>query len=409
MEVRTVGLPTWLSFDRVEGDAPGVLCAQVQARGLSTGRYRAAAVISTGGDTRSDTLLQVELEVDANAAPVLLSPRALAFRASPAQPITAIQKLEVAGLTAVAFPAFGGAPGWLRAQPEGHPEGQRVDVWADATGLAPGVYTATLLVGCPAEACAARAVPLHLTVEEFPVTGPRIVSGGVVNAADFTAGVSTGSWMSLFGVNLSASTRLWGDSDFQGNLLPIQLDGVQVLVDGFPAAVSFISPNQVNFQAPEMERAGWVPVEVVTAAGRDRHWAYVEAENPGLFLLNGSDVAALHEDATPAAIEGALGPGASTRPARVGDLLALYGTGFGRTTPRVIAGLLYQGAARIPSSVPVRVTVGGQAAQILFAGQSGAGLNQINFRVPNLPPGDHAVRVTVGATPTAWRGSLRVE
>ncbi len=409
MEVRTVGLPTWLSFDRVEGNAPGILCAQVNPRGLSAGRYRAAPVISTGGALPSDLLLQVELEVAASVTPVLLSPRALGFRASAADPITAIQKLEVSGLADVAFPTVGGFPHWLRVRPEAHPDGYRLDVWADATGLAPGVHTANLLVGCPADACAARAVPLHFTVEDSAPAGPRIVSGGVVNAADFTPGLSTGSWMSVFGVNLASTTRGWAEGDFLGNLLPITLDGVRVIVDGYLAAVSFISPNQVNFQVPEMERTGWVPVEVVTPEGRDRHWAYVEAENPGLFLLNGFDVAALHEDATPVAMDGALGPGVSTRPARPGDLLSLYGTGFGRTTPRVIPGLLYQGAARIQSSNPVRVTVGGELAEILFAGQSGAGLNQINFRVPNLPPGDHPVRVTVGATPAAWRGTLRVE
>ncbi len=409
LEVRTAGLPRWLNFDRDRVDVPGYLCARVDAGGLSAGDYRAAPLLTTGGEAPTDLVLSVELQVTNAVLPVLYSPRAISFRTFPSQPITAIQKLEIAGLADLVLSPLSGPPSWLKVQPERNPDGYRVDVWADATGLMPGVHTARLLIGCPGDACATRVVPVHLSVEGIPAGGPRIVSGGVVNAAGFSPGLSVGSWMSVFGVDLSATTRNWAGADFLGDLLPTALDGVRVLVDGLPGAISFVSPNQINFQVPEVERTGWVPVEVVTPAGRDTHWAYVESLNPGIFLLNGVDVAALHEDATPAAMEGSLGPNAPTRAARPGDLLALYGTGFGATSPKVFAGRLYQGAARIPFSNPVRVTVGGQEAQILFAGQSAAGLNQINLRVPDLPPGSHPVRVTVGATPASWHGSLRVE
>ncbi|MCW5962968.1 MAG: hypothetical protein KIT83_02930 [Bryobacterales bacterium] len=410
LDVRMAGLPGWLSFDRARVDTPDFLCLRVNPRGLAAGTERAAIrLTSTNLSSPTDILLNVEVVVSAEVTRVLMAPRAMAFRASVASLTTAIQTLEVSGHPEMTFTPQSGAANWLRVQPERHPDGYRVDVWADATGLEPGVHTARLLVGCQGDSCGSRMVPIHFTVEQAPASGPRIVSGGVVSAAGFSAGLSVGSWMSMFGERLASNTRGWAAADFAGDLLPTVLDGVRVLVDGFPAPVSFISPSQINFQCPEMERTGWVPVEVVTAEGRDQHWAFVEAENPGVFLLNGADVAALHEDTTPAAQEGALGPGAVTRASRPGDVLSLYGTGFGATLPRVFAGRIYQGEARLPPNNPVRVTIGGQSTEILFAGQSGAGLNQINLRVPNLPPGDHPVRVTVGVAPAAWRGTLRVE
>lgn len=410
LDVRTSGLPGWLSFDRARVDAPDFLCVRVNPRGLAAGTHRAAVRLSTTDPASpTDVLLNVEVQVAAEVTRVLMAPRAMAFRASAASPTTAIQNLEVSGHPEMTFTPQSGAAEWLRVQPERHQDGYRVGVWADATGLEPGVHTARILVGCPSDTCAARVIPVRFTVEQVSASGPRIVSGGIVNAAGFSAGLSAGSWMTMFGERLASNTRGWAAGDFASDVMPTVLDGVRVFVDGFPAPVAFISPSQINFQCPEMERTGWVPVEVVTPEGRDQHWAYVEAENPGVFLLNGADVAAQHEDTTPAAPEGALGPGTPARPARPGNVLALYGTGFGATQPRVFAGQLYQGAARIPPSNPVRVTIGGQAAEILFAGQSAAGLNQINLRVPSLSPGDHPVRVTVGVAPAAWRGTLRVE
>jgi uncharacterized protein (TIGR03437 family) len=153
-----------------------------------------------------------------------------------------------------------------------------------------------------------------------------------------------------------------------------------------------------------------VPVELITPNGTATHHAYVETENPGVFLLGATtNVAALHEDATPAAMEGSLGNETATRVARVGDIVSIYGTGFGVTTPRVPTGEIYQGAARIPATTQTRVFIGGIRANLLFAGQSAAGLNQLNVRVPNLAPGDHPVRVIIGSSPSPWRGVLRVE
>jgi hypothetical protein len=100
-------------------------------------------------------------------------------------------------------------------------------------------------------------------------TGPTISSGGVVNGANFLPGIAPGTWITIRGSNLSAATRIWTDSDFSGNNLPTQLDGVSVTANGKPAYVYYISPTQLNVLAPDdPAQGGSVPIQVTTPYGK---------------------------------------------------------------------------------------------------------------------------------------------
>ena len=71
-----------------------------------------------------------------------------------------------------------------------------------------------------------------------------IYSAGVVNAASFTpftAGVSNGEYVAIFGDNLAQKT-----ASAQSLPLSTTLAGVQVLVNGVPAAIHDVSPGQIN-------------------------------------------------------------------------------------------------------------------------------------------------------------------
>jgi uncharacterized protein (TIGR03437 family) len=78
----------------------------------------------------------------------------------------------------------------------------------------------------------------------------------------------------------------------------------------------------------------------------------------------------------------------------------LYATGEGQTTPAGIDGLLANGPTYPKPSLPVSVTIGGIAADVLYAGAAPtfvAGVMQMNVRVPaGLASGPQPVQLTVG-------------
>src|SRR5205823_11173819 len=93
------------------------------------------------------------------------------------------------------------------------------------------------------------------------VTAPNVST--VVNGATFQPGIVAGSWTTITGANLSDVTRTWGDSDFNnGIILPTNLSGVQVKINNLDAPVYFISPTQINVQAPG-NISGTVNVQVI--------------------------------------------------------------------------------------------------------------------------------------------------
>lgn len=99
------------------------------------------------------------------------------------------------------------------------------------------------------------------------------------------AGVAApGSYVEIFGSNLSGSTRPWSASDFSGSAAPTALDGVTVTVNGSPAFISYVSPAQVNIEIPDEVPPGNADV-VVSHAGQSSKAAalVIRDAQPGLF------------------------------------------------------------------------------------------------------------------------------
>jgi uncharacterized protein (TIGR03437 family) len=231
-------------------------------------------------------------------------------------------------------------------------------------------------------------------------SGPFIASGGVVNGASFLPGIAPGTWITIQGANLSATTRSWTGADFSGSNLPTQLDGVSVTIDGKAAYVYFISPTQLNVLSPDDATQGAVPVQVTTAQVMSNVVNAIEtALSPALFTFShqgGKYAAAVRADGT------YIGPpnlisGVVTVPATPGDILLLFGTGFGPTTPPSPIGQLINPALLANQ---VTVQIGGVAANTQFAGIVTPGLYQFNVVVPNVPNGDNAVSLEVSGSST---------
>ena len=203
--------------------------------------------------------------------------------------------------------------------------------------------------------------------------GPVIASGGVVNGASFTPGISPGTWITIEGVRLVASTRTWNSADFAGDALPTSLDGTSVTIDGKSAYVAYVSPTQLNVLAPDSTKMGPVAIEVKTAGGTSNVMMTEQLPlAPAIFTytLNGIQyAAATFADGTLITPQNAVHPN---------DIVSIYGTGCGPTDPSLMTGFLNQGSA--PLSSPVSADF--SATKVLYAGLVGPGLCQFNIQLP---------------------------
>jgi uncharacterized protein (TIGR03437 family) len=231
-------------------------------------------------------------------------------------------------------------------------------------------------------------------------TGASVRISAVVNGASFLPGIASSTWITIFGANLSQTTRPWTSSDFVGNNLPTQLDGVSAKVNGIPAYVYYVSPTQLNVLVPDDTNAGQVQVQVTTAQRASNTFAADKRQiAPAFFLFQGTKyVAATHPDGTYVGKSGLI-TGGTFAPVKPGEIIALWGTGFGPTNPLLPAAQLVTNAASLATSVTVMI--GGQQAQVSFAGRSGSGLDQFNVTVPaTLSDGDQTLAASIGGLQT---------
>ena len=186
-------------------------------------------------------------------------------------------------------------------------------------------------------------------------------------------------------------------------------------IDGRPAPISFVNPTQINALVPATSSLGNVTVVVSNAAGSSAPATAVLApSSPGLLTFSqnqGRYIAAVVLDSSTSfeylAPAGLLGSSTQSRPAKAGDTIVLFGTGFGPTTtplnPEIAVNVAYPLAHTGGDiSTPLaQVTVGGQAAQLLFCGIVSPGVYQINAVLPpGLTAGDQPVKVTLLSGPS---------
>ena len=93
-----------------------------------------------------------------------------------------------------------------------------------------------------------------------------------------------------------------------------------------------------------------------------------------------------------------LGAGITTEPATPGEVVELYATGFGPTSPATPTADLVSAPANLANAV--KVTIGGMPANVSFAGLVSPGLYQLDVTIPNLPAGDATVTAQVGGVQT---------
>jgi uncharacterized protein (TIGR03437 family) len=209
---------------------------------------------------------------------------------------------------------------------------------------------------------------------------PYIPPTGVQNGAGPTpqTGVAAGSVISIFGANLATAVVTGPNSP-----LAQTLSGTVVQVGNRLLPLFFVSPAQINAELPADLTLGPQTLTVSAQGQPDVNASFtVVRDAPGLFeqAVNGQSFAvALHEDGT------AVTTGS---PAGHGELLTVYGTGFGPTDPVRPMGFA------VPETPPfvlvdaASVQVGGAAiaAENAFAVAGSVAVDAVQFRLGNGAP-----------------------
>jgi uncharacterized protein (TIGR03118 family) len=200
---------------------------------------------------------------------------------------------------------------------------------------------------------------------------PVIKADGIVDSAASKPQIAPNGWVSIYGTNLAPTTRSWQDSDFIEDKLPRELSGVSVTINGVNAYPSYISPTKVNILAPAGTAPG--PAEIQVKNG-DLVSAKVNAEFQPVapaFFMDGDHVMATRPDGSKVN---------SSAPAQPGELLTLYGNGFGETNPAFPDGMVLH--TTYPLAASPTIYVGASQALVMSAELVAAGMYQFNIRIP---------------------------
>ena len=259
----------------------------------------------------------------------------------------------------------------------------------------------------------------NLTLTPAAASSAPAISS-VQNGATFQSTLAANTYVTVKGQGLSTDTvgRIWTGADFTSNsngtlTMPTSLDGTSVTVAGTAAYLYYVSPTQINIITPNITAAGsGIPV-VVNLNGQASAIFPVTLQSlaPGFFAYypgtadDGKYLVAVHA-ANPTVDVGKVGlyPTAPnlTTPAKPGETITLYGTGFGPTSPPITPGIVTD--ARYDLSPIPTATLGNITAQVLFAGLApGEGqVYQFNVVVPlSAPDGDLPLVVNVNGTLSA--------
>jgi uncharacterized protein (TIGR03437 family) len=232
--------------------------------------------------------------------------------------------------------------------------------------------------------------------------GPSYSAAGIVNASNFSAGpFAPNSVITVFGDGLARDEHRLVDADLVkcnssqvgARCLPLELNYVRVYVQDQLVPLLYVGPRQINFLMSSLEPAGPVKIRVVTEG------------------ITGPEIPVTLADAAPALFSMAGGYAIATdsagklltadSPAHAGDIVVIYLTGLGRTSPNPAMGEIPSYAASMVASASLKLTLnetGVDPMLIKYAGLTpgSAGLYQINLEMPKEIGNDPVIRVTAG-------------
>jgi uncharacterized protein (TIGR03437 family) len=228
-----------------------------------------------------------------------------------------------------------------------------------------------------------------------PLLQPQINIGGVTLGGGFTPGtVVPGAILSIFGSNFSSI-----ESTPAGPPLPTNVGGVQVLLNGEAAPLFYVSPTQLNIQAPFDLVVGQTVVVIVQNGGGQSppQILRVASYQPGIFTISGFGNQGAILIAGTDIVAMPVTPGIPSSPVKAGASISVFATGLGLTDPTVPTNSAAPTTTLATVRTAVSVTVGGLSATVTFAGLTPGfmGLYQVNAILPSGVPTGNAVQVVL--------------
>ena len=373
---------------------PVQIVVQPVTTGLVPGIYRGALTLSfSDGNTRTISLLLVVTAgsgsttgigsvhaVQGSCTPTTLAPVFTALTAGSNVPTGYPGVIQVQVVDDCANPISTGSV--TTTFSNGDPplgltslkNGSWVATWTPQRASSKIVVTANASIPAQNLAGQAQITVGSQTAAALPVISP----GGVVNAASFAAlaPLAPGSLVAVFGTQLAqnqASATLIP--------LPVNLAGASILIGGKEAPLLFASNGQVNAVVPYgiPVNSAQQAIATVASALSVPQQLTIAAAAPGVFTTDGKQGIVVDVDAA-----GNQTLVDANHPAIIGHALVIYCTGLGEVSPPVTTGTA--APSNPPSSTvnPVTVTIGGVAANVLFAGLTPTlvGLYQVNVVIP---------------------------
>ncbi|MCX6632177.1 MAG: S41 family peptidase [Candidatus Solibacter sp.] len=228
-------------------------------------------------------------------------------------------------------------------------------------------------------------------VVKGPQPGPAPTLTAVVNAASYAEGpVAPGEIVTIFGTNLGPASVAQTAYDGSG-FLGTWAGETRVFFDDIQAPLVYASNTQVSAIVPYQVTANTKIRVEYQLRSSDARTVQVTAAAPGVFTVAGKSQAAVVNQ------NGSFNSDAN--PAASGEIVTLFATGAGATSPAGVTGKLPP-----PGSVPagdVVVTFGGIRGELQFVGEIAAGVLQVNVKVPATAVSGSAVPLSLSVSGTA--------
>jgi uncharacterized protein (TIGR03437 family) len=201
----------------------------------------------------------------------------------------------------------------------------------------------------------------------------------VANVASYANGsISPGEMVVIFGTGMGPSNLVGLQLNQQGRIANI-LSQVQVLFDGNPAPLIYVSAQQISAMVPfGLAGKSTTQIQVVyQGSTSDSFQKPIDKSAPGIFTADSSgqgQAAMTNSDDS---------YNTAANPATPGSYVTFYLTGEGQTNPLGSDGNIATSTANVALSVTVLIA--GRTAQLLYAGSAPGNVNgfcQINAVIP---------------------------